>query len=105
MPHPQHGAQRVVRTYLHIDPQPRSARSWADTFGNPVLEIEHARLITHLEVTAECCFTLKAPGDEDPPAPSRDLCPLEDPATARRLFLPPTPLVDRTQEFDTTARL
>jgi len=50
LPRPQHGTQQVVHTQLHIDPHPRAARSWADRFGNCVLEVEHERLPTHLEV-------------------------------------------------------
>jgi transglutaminase-like putative cysteine protease len=99
LPRVRHGAQHVVRTHLFIDPPPRAARSWTDDFGNTVLEVEHPRLPTHLDVTADCCFNVTTDG---PPEP-RSLESPADPGEVRRLFLSPTRLVDRTREFELLA--
>jgi transglutaminase-like putative cysteine protease len=98
LPRVRHGAQQVVRSHLVINPQPRAARSWTDDFGNCVLEVEHPRLSSHLEVIAECCFNVAEEGPE-PEVPE----PLLGPAEVRGLFLPPTRLVDRTREFELLA--
>src|SRR5712691_4136994 len=95
LPRVRHGAQRVVSTHLRIDPQPRRARSWTDRFGNCVLEVVHARLPSHLEVVAEFCTTAGPAPVESADTASQDLMAVEEVAEARRLFLPPTPLVDR----------
>src|SRR5947207_1425905 len=102
LPRARHGHQRVVRTDLLIDPHPRSARSWTDAFGNCVLEVEHAELPTHLEVAAECCFSV-ATGDEGRLAGLVEAGAMSEPCEVQRLFLLPTRLVDRTWEFEEIA--
>jgi hypothetical protein len=102
LPRPRHGPQRVVRTDLLIAPRPSAARSWSDAFGNCVLEVEHAELPTHLEVAAECCFSVAAEG-ECRLAGLVEAGAMPDPCEVRRLFLPPTRLVDRPPEFEEIA--
>jgi len=103
LPRVRHGAQRVVSTHLCIDPHPRRARSWTDRFGNCVLEMEHAHLPTHLEIVAEFRTTAVPAHAESAGAARHDLPPVDDIAEARRLFLPPTPLVDRSAEIESLA--
>ncbi len=103
LPRPRHGAQQLVRTRLSIDPHPRVARSWTDPFGNCVLEIEHAALPTHLEVSAELCLSVTSTEAGLPDGEIHEPEERLDPAEIRRLFLPPTPLVDRTEAFEELA--
>jgi transglutaminase-like putative cysteine protease len=99
LPPVQHGPQQVVESRIWIDPLPRAARSWTDPFGNCVMEVEHPCLPSHLEVTAEF-RTVAAPGADRgarSPIPEREI------AAARRLYLPPTRLVDRSAEIESLA--
>jgi transglutaminase-like putative cysteine protease len=113
LPRPRRGAQQVARTGLAIDPLPRAARSWIDLFGNCVVEVEHARLATHLEVTAELCVVATTAGIEalmgegrPPSAPHPPIGSLrrgEEEAEPRALFLQATRLVDRSPEIEARA--
>lgn len=103
LPRVRHGAQRVMSTRLWIDPHPRSARSWTDPFGNCVLEVEHARLTTHLEVSAEFCAAAVTAGADGNATEPGGLILKESAAEARRLFLPPTRLVDGSPEIEAIA--
>jgi transglutaminase-like putative cysteine protease len=98
LPRPQRGAQQVARMGLWIDPLPRAARSWIDPFGNCVVEVEHARLGTHLEVTAELCVVAATAGIE---ALVGDA--FGDGVVPRSLFLRMTRLVDRSPEIEALA--
>jgi transglutaminase-like putative cysteine protease len=100
LPRVRHGAQEVISTRIRIDPHPRTARSWTDRFGNCVLEVEHLRLTTHLEVSAEFWTTPASIVNGGCRSTSPEPIRLDSPADALWLFVQPTRLVDGGPEIE-----